>query len=254
MDGTRARHGRDETARRDRTFAADLGVAAPNWAIAETGSFTAAGHKLHVSQSAISRQILLLEEELKEPVFLRVGRRIRITPAGDSLLQLSHRVFQDVQDTIAAISDRQESLRGTLRLVGGMTVCLYVFPPLLAEIKRAHPLLDLKVTTGSAERCIAQLLQNFSGFLESPEDAAALLIHTGSKKILDGVCKILGADPTQERVQSCYKVLKEHANLSAGSNGFILEDSLRTKREGRGLLVSFGVGFSGSAGVLEYPN
>jgi molybdenum-dependent DNA-binding transcriptional regulator ModE len=36
-------------------------------AIAETGSFTAAGHKLHVSQSAISRQILLLEDELKEP-------------------------------------------------------------------------------------------------------------------------------------------------------------------------------------------
>ena len=58
-------------------------------AIAETGSFTAAGNKLHVSQSAISRQILLLEDELKEPVFLRVGRRIRITPAGDSLLQLS---------------------------------------------------------------------------------------------------------------------------------------------------------------------
>ena len=50
-------------------------------AIAETGSFTAAGNKLHVSQSAISRQILLLEDELKEAVFLRVGRRIRITPA-----------------------------------------------------------------------------------------------------------------------------------------------------------------------------
>ena len=46
-------------------------------AIAETGSFTAAGHKLHVSQSAISRQILLLEDELKTPVFLRIGRRIK---------------------------------------------------------------------------------------------------------------------------------------------------------------------------------
>ena len=79
-------------------------------AIAETGSFTAAGHKLHVSQSAISRQILLLEDELKEPVFLRVGRRIRITPAGESLLQLSHRVFQDLKDTTAGITDSQESL------------------------------------------------------------------------------------------------------------------------------------------------
>src|SRR5919106_3624435 len=126
-------------------------------AIAETGSFTAAGHKLHVSQSAISRQILLLEEELKEPVFLRVGRRIRITPAGESLLQLSNRVFQDLNDTIAGISDSQESLTGPLRLVGGMTVCLYVFPPLLAEIKRQHPDVELKLITGSAERLVQHL-------------------------------------------------------------------------------------------------
>ena len=43
-------------------------------AVAETGSFTGAGRKLHVSQSAISRQILLLEDELNESIFLRVGR------------------------------------------------------------------------------------------------------------------------------------------------------------------------------------
>jgi DNA-binding transcriptional LysR family regulator len=126
-------------------------------AIAESGSFTAAGHKLHVSQSAISRQILLLEDELKEPVFLRVGRRIRITPAGESLLQLSHRVFQDLNDTIAGITDSQESLRGHVRLLGGMTVCLYVFPLLLTELKRAHPHIELKVFGTSSERCIQHL-------------------------------------------------------------------------------------------------
>lgn len=126
-------------------------------AIAETGSFTAAGHKLHVSQSAISRQILLLEDELKEPVFLRVGRRIRITAAGEALLQLSHRVFQDLKDTIAGITDSQESLRGTIRLLGGMTVCLYVFPTLLTELKRQHPEVDLKVMSGSSDRCLQKL-------------------------------------------------------------------------------------------------
>jgi DNA-binding transcriptional LysR family regulator len=126
-------------------------------AIAESGSFTAAGEKLHVSQSAISRQILLLEDELGEPVFHRIGRRIRITPAGESLLQLSNRVFQDLNETVSTISDKRESLRGTMRLVGGMTVCLYVFPKLLSELRRVHPNLDLKVTVGSAERSIAML-------------------------------------------------------------------------------------------------
>ncbi len=146
-------------------------------AIADTGSFTAAGEKLHVSQSAISRQILLLEEELGEAVFHRIGRRIRITPAGEALLQLSHRVFQDLQDTVTAIGEKQESLRGTLRLVGGMTVCLYVFPTLLSEVRRVHPHLDLKVTVGSTDRSIAMLRSGGGdlGLLTLPIDAADLV-------------------------------------------------------------------------------
>jgi LysR family transcriptional regulator, low CO2-responsive transcriptional regulator len=146
-------------------------------AIADTGSFTAAGEKLHVSQSAISRQILLLEEELGEPVFHRIGRRIRITPAGESLLQLSHRVFQDLQETVNTITDKRESLSGTMRLVGGMTVCLYVFPALLAEVRRIHPHLDLKVTVGSAERSIAMLRSGAGdlGMITLPVDATDLI-------------------------------------------------------------------------------
>jgi DNA-binding transcriptional LysR family regulator len=146
-------------------------------AIADSGSFTAAGEKLHVSQSAISRQILLLEDELGEPVFHRIGRRIRITPAGESLLQLSNRVFQDLQETVSAISDKQESLKGTMRLVGGMTVCLYVFPALLAEVRQVHPHLDLKITVGSAERSIAMLRSGAGdlGLITLPVEATDLV-------------------------------------------------------------------------------
>ena len=146
-------------------------------AIADTGSFTAAGDKLHVSQSAISRQILLLEDELGEPVFHRIGRRIRITPAGESLLQLSHRVFQDLDETVSSITDKRESLSGTMRLVGGMTVCLYVFPVVLAEVRRIHPQLDLKITVGSAERSIAMLRSGAGdlGLLTLPVEASDLV-------------------------------------------------------------------------------
>src|SRR3989475_11021757 len=126
-------------------------------AIAETGSFTASGRKLHVSQSAISRQILLLEEELGEPLFLRVGRQVRMTPAAESLVQLGQRVFQDVRDTVGAITDRTGELRGTLRLSGGMTVCLYVFPPLLKQLRRAHPHLDVRLTVATAGQSVQQI-------------------------------------------------------------------------------------------------
>jgi DNA-binding transcriptional LysR family regulator len=146
-------------------------------AIAETGSFTAAGDRLHVSQSAISRQILLLEEELGEAVFHRIGRRTRITHAGELLLRLSHRVFQDLHDTVSSITDKRESLRGTMRLVGGMTVCLYVFPVLLAEVRRTHPQLDLKITVGSAERSIQMLRSGAGdlGLLTLPIEASDLV-------------------------------------------------------------------------------
>jgi DNA-binding transcriptional LysR family regulator len=146
-------------------------------AIAETGSFTAAGDKLHVSQSAISRQILILEDELGEPVFHRIGRRIRITPAGESLLQLSHRVFRDLQETVSAISDTREALRGSIGLVGGMTVCLYVFPTLLAEVRRIHPNVDMRVTVGSTQRSIEMLRSGAGdlGLLTLPIDASDLV-------------------------------------------------------------------------------
>jgi DNA-binding transcriptional LysR family regulator len=126
-------------------------------AIAETGSFTACGKKLHVSQSAISRQILLLEDELGEPLFLRVGRQVRMTPAAESLVQLGQRVFLDVRETVGSITDRTRELRGTLRLSGGITVCLYLFPPLLKHLRRVHPNLDVRLTVALAGRSVQEI-------------------------------------------------------------------------------------------------
>jgi DNA-binding transcriptional LysR family regulator len=145
-------------------------------AIAETGSFTAAGARLHVSQSAISRQVLLLEEEFKEPLFIRYGRRIQITPTGETLLQLSHRVFADIRDTAESILDTKKKLTGTLRLVGGMTVCLYVFPNLLKEFRRQHPDVEIKVITGGTPRLVRQLRSGTAdlGLLTLPIDDGAL--------------------------------------------------------------------------------
>jgi DNA-binding transcriptional LysR family regulator len=146
-------------------------------AIAETGSFTASGRKLHVSQSAISRQILLLEEELGEPLFLRVGRQVRMTPAAESLVQLGQRVFQDLRDTVGTITDRTRKLKGTLRLSGGMTVCLYVFPPLLKHLRRVHPQLDVRLTVATAGQSVQQIREGRvdAGLLTLPVEGADLI-------------------------------------------------------------------------------
>jgi len=146
-------------------------------AIAETGSFTACGKKLNVSQSAISRQMLLLEEELGEALFQRVGRRVRMTAAAETLVQLGQRVFQDVRDTVGTITDRTGALRGMLRLAGGMTVCLYVFPPLLKHLKRVHPQLEIRVTVATAVRSVEDIRAGRidAGLLTLPVDESDLV-------------------------------------------------------------------------------
>jgi DNA-binding transcriptional LysR family regulator len=144
-------------------------------AVAETGSFTGAGEKLHVSQSAISRQVLLLEQDLNETLFLRRGRRVVITPAGESLVALGRRVFGDISETVRAITDRQQ-LRGRLRIAGGMSVCLYVFPLLLREFRRLHPAVEIKVVTGAMHLLLKQLKDGTVdvAFLTLPIDDADL--------------------------------------------------------------------------------
>jgi DNA-binding transcriptional LysR family regulator len=146
-------------------------------AAAEKGSFTAAARLLNVSQSAVSRQVLLLEEELGEPLFLRLGRKVRLTAAGTVLLDLSRRVLTDVRETTASIVDQQQTLAGTLHLGGGMTVCLHVFPQLLKEFRRRHPKVDVKLTTGPTPMLLERIRSGVIdvGLLTLPVEGADLV-------------------------------------------------------------------------------
>ena len=145
-------------------------------AVADKGSFTAAARLLNVSQSAVSRQVLLLEEELGEPLFLRLGRRVRLTAAGVALLDLSRRVLTDVRDTTATIVEQQHQLAGTLHLGGGMTVCLHVFPSLLKEFRKRHPNVEIKLTTGTTPQLLERLRSGAldAGLLTLPVEATDL--------------------------------------------------------------------------------
>jgi DNA-binding transcriptional LysR family regulator len=146
-------------------------------AVADQGSFTAAAKILHVSQSAVSRQVLLLEEELGEPLFLRLGRKVRLTSAGAALLDLSRRVLSDVRDTTATIVEQQQQLAGTLHLGGGMTVCLHVFPALLKEFRKRHPKVEIKLTTGATPQLLERLRSGALdvGLLTLPVDGTDLV-------------------------------------------------------------------------------
>jgi 3-oxoacyl-[acyl-carrier-protein] synthase-3 len=75
------------------------------------------------------------------------------------------------------------------------------------------------------------------------------LIHTGSKKILDGICSQLHLDTDSTKVQGSYEVLKTYGNLSSASTGFMLAE--KEEWNGPTMVVGFGVGFTASAGVMS---
>ena len=75
------------------------------------------------------------------------------------------------------------------------------------------------------------------------------LIHTGSKKILDGVCSQLHLDADSTKVEKSYDVLENFGNLSSASTGFMLAG--KKQWAGPAMVVGFGVGFTASAGLMS---
>jgi len=128
--------------------------------VADNASFTRASQKLYVAQSAISRKIKLLEEELGEPIFKRVNKKIYITPAGETLLRYARRIFQDMRNAKLEISEIAHLERGQLRVGAGMLACTYILPPVLERFKALHPRIDLEVITAPTDTLLSKLSDN----------------------------------------------------------------------------------------------
>lgn len=129
-------------------------------AVADNASFTRAGEQLHVAQSAISRKIRLLEDELGEPLFQRVNKRVILTPAGATLLRYGRRIFQDLRNAALEVSEFAHLERGHVKIGAGMIACTYILPPILERFKRLHPRIEIEVVTDATNVLLAKLLDN----------------------------------------------------------------------------------------------
>jgi DNA-binding transcriptional LysR family regulator len=85
-------------------------------AVAEAGSFTHAGEVLHLSQSAVSRQISALEESLNLPLFHRHARGLILTEQGELLYKTARDVFSKLAMTEALLTESRERAQGPLKI------------------------------------------------------------------------------------------------------------------------------------------
>ena len=102
-----------------------------------------------------------------------------------------------------------------------------------------------------ATSTVTQVLTQQDG-LKTPGDSTRLLMHTGSERILDGLCEEFGVSPESPAVAPSYRVLREYGNTIGCSVPLMLADP-EPWPEGNALLVAFGLSFSCGAGVMTVP-
>ncbi|MDD3609782.1 MAG: LysR family transcriptional regulator [Halothiobacillaceae bacterium] len=114
-------------------------------AVAETGSFSGAARRLHLTQPAVSKRVLALEQELGVALFDRVGRGIRLTEAGTALLPVARRLRMDLGEARRVLAELDGRVRGTLRLVTSHHIGLHRLPGILRDYTRRYPEVHLEL-------------------------------------------------------------------------------------------------------------
>ena len=121
-------------------------------AVAEQKSFSAAAESLYLTQSAVSKRIKQLEEQLGTTLFDRHNRTISLTEAGEALLPRAQHILDLVSDTELELENISGDISGSLTLATSHHIGLHRLPPVLRKFVHAHPNVDLDLQFMGSER------------------------------------------------------------------------------------------------------
>ena len=127
-------------------------------AVAGVGSLTRAGDQLHLTQSALSHQLRDIESRLGAALFLRVGKRLVLTPAGERLLTSAKDVLERLRQTEHDIRTMGRDRAGVLRITTECYTCYHWLPPLLLRYRRKFPRVEVRIDVEATRRPIEMLL------------------------------------------------------------------------------------------------
>lgn len=120
--------------------------------LARTKNFTRAADELHLSQSALSRAIQKLEDQLGQPLFDRKPREVVLTELGELLLERAKHILQLMEDTFSELSEAGR--RGRIRLGAIPTIAPYFLPSLLSSFAKKYPDIAVLVQEDTTENLI----------------------------------------------------------------------------------------------------
>lgn len=113
--------------------------------VARLGNFSRAAEKVLRSQPAVSAQIRQLEEEYGKKLFDRTSKRVRLTPAGEVLLEYARRLTDLRAESLQSISNLNGVPTGTLHIGANEATFLYVLPKVFAKYHQMYPQVRISV-------------------------------------------------------------------------------------------------------------
>jgi len=189
--------------------------------VAELGSFSEAADSLYLTQSAISKRIALLEQQIGKRLFDRIARQVSLTEAGNELLPRARRILQEYENALQAINDLSGEASGTLRLAISHHLGLHRLPPILKQFAQQYPNVTLDIEFMDSEKAYEQVLHGDS---ELAVITLALDSHHNidSKKIWNDPLRFICAQdhPLAELKKPALKDLAEYPIILPGLNTY----------------------------------
>jgi DNA-binding transcriptional LysR family regulator len=127
--------------------------------IVDLHSFTRAGRRLGLSQSAISQQLGAQERMLGVKLLVRAGKGVRPTPAGELLLQYARQILQKIDEAQRVLTAYEATGSGALRIGGGGAACEHLLPSVLQAFHEEFPQVELRVLSGPSRLTIERLVE-----------------------------------------------------------------------------------------------
>ena len=182
-------------------------------AVAEAGNFTKATYILNLSQSAISRQIQSLEQELKTQLFERHARGLSLTENGEYLYKTAHEVISKLKDVESTLMDKKDKPSGKLTVTTVVSFGTTWLTPRIQEFMNLNPEIEVELIFDDKELDLSTRQADIGIFMRRPKQ-----LNYIQRKLVDinyhiyGSTKYLGKNGIPKTIND----LTKHRFISFG--------------------------------------
>ncbi len=131
-------------------------------AVVEEGGITRAAGRLHIAQPSLSQSLRLLEAELGAQLFIRVGRRVRLSATGEKFVGPARQALRSINEARDVIAEVAELRAGTLEIAALATLTVDPMATLVGRFRESHPGIQVRIAEPPSAGQISSLVRDGS--------------------------------------------------------------------------------------------